>query len=105
MTNMYLFLVSQLRVTGPKILAVTFANRITTVTGCKSAAKFLTAVDRAAEGLHVFLSSYQCPVSSWVTRAVVGFHRVCFVMQSALLLLCSRAVFPVSCALQLMAQR
>ena len=68
---MYLFLVSQLRVTGPKILAATLANRITTVTGCKSAAKFLTAVDRAAEGLHVFF------IQLSMSRLIMGDQNRC----------------------------
>ena len=51
MTKMYLFPVSRLRVTNPKILAATFANLNPTVTGCNSAVKFLPAVDRAAHGL------------------------------------------------------
>ena len=62
---MYLFPVSRIRVTGPKISAATFVNRTPTVTGCNSAFKFLRTVDRTAHGLqfliHLSMSPHHGP--------------------------------------------
>ena len=55
MTKMYLLPVSWLRVTGPRIPAVTFAIGTPTVTGCNSAFRILPAVESAALGLNFLI--------------------------------------------------